>query len=193
MSTESIAIATLPHTTRLFRDYLAMSDSDARSSLRQWYGAEPLGSGWMKPPAVSLHAAALADALEAQSLAFGADRFANGVAELTGCFTRAVAGRAGGFALDFAAGARKLAGFSRLFSCLVPCLPGDFTGMLASLAGNFAGFGAIPPVAILIHVREGAARRKHRNQQHATYLSRHTASFFKVQTNRYSFCSENFR
>ena len=72
MSTESIAIATLPHTTRLFRDYLAMSDSDARSSLRQWYGAEPLGSGWMKPPAVSLHAAAIADALEAQSLAFGA-------------------------------------------------------------------------------------------------------------------------
>jgi bacillithiol biosynthesis cysteine-adding enzyme BshC len=72
MSTECIPIATLPHTTKLFRDYLAMGDSDASSSLRQWYGAEPLGSGWMKPPAVSLHAAALADALEAQSLSFGA-------------------------------------------------------------------------------------------------------------------------
>jgi bacillithiol biosynthesis cysteine-adding enzyme BshC len=75
MSTELYPIAKLPHTTRLFRDYLAMGESAADAAVRQWYGAEPLGSAWMKPPAASLpqaHAAALADALERQSVAFGA-------------------------------------------------------------------------------------------------------------------------
>ena len=72
MSTESIPAATLPHTTRLFRDYLNLGASDANSSLRQWYGADPMGSAWMQAPAASRHAAALADALEAQSLTFGA-------------------------------------------------------------------------------------------------------------------------
>ena len=75
MSTERIPIANLPHTTKLFRDFLAMGDGDARSSLRQWYGAGPLGSAWMHPPqpaATSTNAAALADALESQSRAFGA-------------------------------------------------------------------------------------------------------------------------
>jgi bacillithiol biosynthesis cysteine-adding enzyme BshC len=71
MSTEQYPIATLPHTTRLFRDYLAMGKS-VNSPVRTWYGAEPFGSAWMKPPAGSTHAAALADALEAQSLVFGA-------------------------------------------------------------------------------------------------------------------------
>jgi len=89
MSSECIPIATLPHTTRLFRDFLAMGESAAAISdkaaavsnevpvvpVRQWYGAEPLGSAWMlspQPPVASLHAATLADALEAQSLTFGA-------------------------------------------------------------------------------------------------------------------------
>ena len=71
MSTECTPIATLPHTTRLFRDVLAMGES-AASPLRAWYGAEPLGSEWMKPAAASTHPAALADALDAQSRAFGA-------------------------------------------------------------------------------------------------------------------------
>jgi bacillithiol biosynthesis cysteine-adding enzyme BshC len=74
MSTERTPIATLPHTTRLFRDFLAMGESAAASPLRQWYGAEPLGSAWMQPlraPVASAAAAALADALDAQSLAFG--------------------------------------------------------------------------------------------------------------------------
>lgn len=43
-----------------------------RAPLRQWYGADPLGSAWMKPPATSANAAALSDALERQSVAFGA-------------------------------------------------------------------------------------------------------------------------
>ncbi len=78
MSTECTPIATLPHTTRLFRDFLAMGQSAATvggraaSPLRAWYGAEPLGNTWMQPPSASPHAAALADALEVQSLAFGA-------------------------------------------------------------------------------------------------------------------------
>ena len=71
MSTECYPIATLPHTTRLFRDFLAMGES-AISPVRAWYGAEPFGSEWMKPATASAHATALADALDAQSLAFGA-------------------------------------------------------------------------------------------------------------------------
>ena len=72
MSTECYPIATLPHTTRLFREYLAMGDSSVDSPVRHWFGAEPLGRSWMKPSAPSTHAAALADALEHQSLSFGA-------------------------------------------------------------------------------------------------------------------------
>ena len=73
MSTECIPIATLPHTTKLFRDFLAMGEG-ANSPVRAWYGAEPLGSAWMKPAAASTHASALADALEMQSRAFGAGK-----------------------------------------------------------------------------------------------------------------------
>jgi bacillithiol biosynthesis cysteine-adding enzyme BshC len=72
MSTDCIPIASLPNITELFRDFLDMGASDANSSLSQWYGADPLGSAWMKPPAVSPQATALADALERQSIAFGA-------------------------------------------------------------------------------------------------------------------------
>ena len=71
MSTECHPIATLPHTTRLFRDFLAMGDSPD-SPARQWYGAEPLGRAWMRPSASSPNPAALADALERQSITFGA-------------------------------------------------------------------------------------------------------------------------
>jgi bacillithiol biosynthesis cysteine-adding enzyme BshC len=69
MSTECYPIATLPHTTQLFRDFLAMGES-ANSPVRAWYGAEPFGSEWMKPVTASAHATTLADALDAQSLAF---------------------------------------------------------------------------------------------------------------------------
>jgi bacillithiol biosynthesis cysteine-adding enzyme BshC len=72
MSSECYPIATLPHTTRLFRDFLAMADSAAKAPLRGWYGAEPLGRDWMRPPAASAQAEALADALERQSVIFGA-------------------------------------------------------------------------------------------------------------------------
>jgi bacillithiol biosynthesis cysteine-adding enzyme BshC len=72
MSTECYPIATLPHTTKLFRDFLAMSESGAASPVRGWFGAEPLGRAWMRPAAASAHVAALADALQAQSKGFGA-------------------------------------------------------------------------------------------------------------------------
>ncbi len=72
MSTECYPIATLPHITRLFRDFLAMGDSAAGDPVRRWYGAEPLGRAWMQPPAPRRDAGPLADALERQSLAFGA-------------------------------------------------------------------------------------------------------------------------
>jgi bacillithiol biosynthesis cysteine-adding enzyme BshC len=72
MSTEHYPITTLPHTTRLFRDFLAMSESAATSPLRTWYGAEPFGSEWMQPAPASTHATALTDVLESQSRSFGA-------------------------------------------------------------------------------------------------------------------------
>jgi bacillithiol biosynthesis cysteine-adding enzyme BshC len=79
MTTECYPITTLPHITRLYRDYLAMGDSatsqspaGASSQLRAWYGAEPLGGAWMQPAPATAHAAALADALTRQSLTFAA-------------------------------------------------------------------------------------------------------------------------
>jgi bacillithiol biosynthesis cysteine-adding enzyme BshC len=72
MSTECYPIATLPHTTKLYRDFLAMGEGGAGSAVRGWYGAEPLGRAWMRPMAARENAGALADALERQSVEFGA-------------------------------------------------------------------------------------------------------------------------
>ena len=72
MNAECYPIATLPHSTRLLRDYLAMGDSGASSPVRAWYGAEPLGRAWLGTSAAGADAGALADALERQSLTFGA-------------------------------------------------------------------------------------------------------------------------
>ncbi len=77
MSAECYPIAVLPHTTQLYRDYLAMSDHGA---VRTWYGGTPLGGEWMRSvPAVSSvdgadagHRDRLAAALEAECLAYGA-------------------------------------------------------------------------------------------------------------------------
>ena len=71
MSNECYPIATLPHVTKLYRDYLAMGEN-AESPVRGWYGAEPLGRAWMRPVAARENAAALADALERQSVGCGA-------------------------------------------------------------------------------------------------------------------------
>jgi bacillithiol biosynthesis cysteine-adding enzyme BshC len=75
MSTECYPIATLPHTTKLYRDFLAMGEGGAGTAVRGWYGAEPLGRAWMGPMQAGARAedaAALADALQRQSVEFGA-------------------------------------------------------------------------------------------------------------------------
>jgi bacillithiol synthase len=73
MSTECYPIATLLETTKLYRDYLAMGDG-ADSAVRGWYGASPFGGAWMRPGAINSggNAGALSDALERQSVEFGA-------------------------------------------------------------------------------------------------------------------------
>ncbi len=72
MSTECYPIATLPHTTKLFRDFLAMGESNVESPVRGWYGAEPLGRAWMRAGAAPVAAGPLADALQRQSESFAA-------------------------------------------------------------------------------------------------------------------------
>ena len=76
MSSECYPIATLPHTTKLYRDFLAMGEQRsaivtacrcARGTGQTRWAA--LGCG---RPQQALHAAALADTLELQSRAFGA-------------------------------------------------------------------------------------------------------------------------
>jgi bacillithiol synthase len=73
MSAECYPIAVLPHTTQLYRDYLAMSEHDA---VRTWYGGAPLGGEWMRSvpagPADAGHRDRLAAALQAECLAYGA-------------------------------------------------------------------------------------------------------------------------
>jgi bacillithiol biosynthesis cysteine-adding enzyme BshC len=72
----------LPHITRLYADYLAMAEQPAAAGVRGWYGAEPLGDGWTRSAAGGAGGgavgAALADALRAQSVEFGAGAAALG-------------------------------------------------------------------------------------------------------------------
>ena len=67
---ECYPMTVLPHITRLYADYLAMTD--APGAVHHWYGAEPIGSGWMGRSVAVSHAEALADALRSQSLSFAA-------------------------------------------------------------------------------------------------------------------------
>src|SRR3984957_17010568 len=73
MSAECYPIAVLPHTTQLYRDYLAMGEHDA---VRTWYGGTPVGGEWMRSvsatPADAGHRDRLAAALEAECRAYGA-------------------------------------------------------------------------------------------------------------------------
>jgi hypothetical protein len=89
--------------------------------------------------------------------------------------------------------------FSSLFSRRTSLHPGRlsrlagyFTGMFSRLASYLAGFRTILPIAIIMYVRQSAARQEHRAQKHCAYRSRHTASSSWIKTNESSFCSENF-
>jgi bacillithiol biosynthesis cysteine-adding enzyme BshC len=73
MSTECYPIATLLETTKLYRDYLAMGEGGEGRAVRRWYGATPFGGTWMRGGSSGdVDAAGLADALERQSVEFGA-------------------------------------------------------------------------------------------------------------------------
>jgi len=72
MSAECYPITVLPHTTALYRDYLAMAEHDV---VRGWYGSAPLGGEWMGAGSllpVAMDRDALADALEAECREYGA-------------------------------------------------------------------------------------------------------------------------
>ncbi len=74
MSTECYPITMLPHVSQLYRGYLAMGDSPAKSPVRRWYGDGPVASRWMRAAeaAVGADRSRLADALAQQSAGFGA-------------------------------------------------------------------------------------------------------------------------
>jgi bacillithiol biosynthesis cysteine-adding enzyme BshC len=63
-------MSVLPHLSRLYAEYLALADG--QTVLRGWYGAEPVGNGWMGREVGAAHPGALADALRQQSITFGA-------------------------------------------------------------------------------------------------------------------------
>jgi bacillithiol biosynthesis cysteine-adding enzyme BshC len=90
MSAECYPVSVLPHVTRLYADYLAMAEQSAGAGVRRWYGAEPLGNGWMAGAATGGDRAALADALRVQSLEFGAGAAALGNIERLRAGARAV-------------------------------------------------------------------------------------------------------
>ena len=70
MSSECYPVSVLPHVTRLYADYLAMGENPG--ALRGWYGSAPMSGEWMGHAARAADAGALADALKAQSVEFGA-------------------------------------------------------------------------------------------------------------------------
>ncbi|MEO6803551.1 MAG: bacillithiol biosynthesis cysteine-adding enzyme BshC [Granulicella sp.] len=72
MSTECYPITVLPHISRLYGEYLAMSDGAKDAPVRRWYGAEPIGGRWAGKAVTVPNAERLADALESQNIEFGA-------------------------------------------------------------------------------------------------------------------------
>ncbi|ADW69673.1 bacillithiol biosynthesis cysteine-adding enzyme BshC [Granulicella tundricola] len=70
MSPECYPMSVLPHISKLYGDYLAMG-GDADTPLRGWYGAEPLGAGWMGREVGVAHSSRLADLLKDQVREFG--------------------------------------------------------------------------------------------------------------------------
>ncbi len=65
-------MSVLPHITRLYAEFLSLGEQPADSELRQWYGSAPGSNAWMQGAASCANPEALANALRAQSLDFGA-------------------------------------------------------------------------------------------------------------------------
>lgn len=85
---ECYPMSVLPHITRLYADYLAMADT--ATPVRNWYGAEPLGGGWMGRDVSIASPGKLAEVLHAQSLALGAGEAALANIQLIGAGARVV-------------------------------------------------------------------------------------------------------
>ena len=71
MSSECYPITVLPNISRLYRDYLAMAESDGDSAVRRWFGSEPFGGRWMGKGAPVKNSGLLADLLLQQADEFG--------------------------------------------------------------------------------------------------------------------------
>ncbi len=76
MSSECFPISVLPHVSKIYLDYLAMSDSAEGSAVRRWYGAEPFGGKWIGRGVAVKDSGALADLLGQQAVEFGASEAA---------------------------------------------------------------------------------------------------------------------
>ena len=85
---ECYPMSVLPHITRLYADYLGMTD--VPSVLQTWYGSQPLGAGWMGRDVSISNPGVLADLLRAQSLSFAAGEAALNNIELLRSGARAV-------------------------------------------------------------------------------------------------------
>ncbi len=72
MSAECYPMTVLPHLTKLYADYLAMSDLSPDAPVRRWYGSDPSSRAWMGRDVAVSHAEPLADALRRQVEGFGA-------------------------------------------------------------------------------------------------------------------------
>ena len=72
MSAECYPISVLPHISRLYGDYLAMSDGSA-AGVRGWYGSAAIGQGWMGREVRAADREGLAEELARQALEHGAE------------------------------------------------------------------------------------------------------------------------
>lgn len=90
MNPECYPMGVLPGMSRLYLDYLEMRSRAATDPMRSWYGADPVGSGWMGRDVAVEHRGRLADALRVQSAGFGAGEAALGNIEKLRAGARAV-------------------------------------------------------------------------------------------------------
>ncbi|MHB1022029.1 MAG: bacillithiol biosynthesis cysteine-adding enzyme BshC [Acidobacteriaceae bacterium] len=70
MNVECYPISVMPHTTRLFHDFLSPEESGPQSRMRRFYPVAPFSDSWIPSHAVTLpeaHRNRLADLLEAQN------------------------------------------------------------------------------------------------------------------------------
>ena len=67
MSAECYPITVLPHVSKLYQAYLSLNEGEAVGPLAGWYGAAPMGLGWMRGAVSAGDAGELANELAAQA------------------------------------------------------------------------------------------------------------------------------